>query len=405
MIKRFVIAILLLGLVGGGIVGFNMFRDQAIEDFFATRTAPPVPVDTVVAEAGEWTSAIETIGTVYASRGIELAVEAAGVVRDLGFEPNDRVEAGQVLVRIADEVEQADLAAAEAAVHLAEQTLNRLSSLGDRGIASEATIQEAQANLSSALAQVQRIEAQLDQKVLEAPFAGEIGIPDIEVGQFVTVGTAVASLQDVDTLRVDFTLPEQDRQQIEIGQPVNVASETGAEATGFITAIEPRIDPSTRLIAVRAELDNREGELSPGQFVRVRIALPTEAAVVSLPQTAVVTSLYGDYVFVVTPGEGDGEAGQVARQVFVRTGARVEDRVELAEGVEAGDRVVIAGQNRLSNGSPVTLSGTGQSGGPAAERPADAEPADEQAAAPEGGNDAATPPSRRTAAQAAEASE
>lgn len=389
MIKRLVIAILLLGLVGGGIVGFNMFRDQAIEDFFANRTAPPVPVDTVLAEAGEWTPAIETIGTVFASRGIDLAVEASGVIREIGFKANDRVDAGQVLVRVADEIEQADLAAAEAAVHLAQQSLDRLSSLGARGVASESTIEEAQANLSSARAQVQRIQAQIDQKVLVAPFEGEIGIPEVEEGQFVTAGTAVATLQDVDTLRVDFTLPEQNQQRIEIGQPVNVSSETGAEATGFITAIEPRIDPSTRLITVRAELENHEGELSPGQFVRVRIALPAEEHVIALPQTAVVTSLYGDYVYVVAEAEDEG-AGMTVRQVFVRTGARLGGRVEVVEGLSAGDRVVIAGQNRLSNGSPVTLSDQAEAGEPAADVSAHGQ-------APETGE--------RGAAQAAEAIE
>lgn len=352
MIKRFLIAIVLLALVGGGIVGFNMFRDQAIEDFFANRAAPAVPVDTVVAEAGEWIPAIETIGTVYASRGIELAIESGGVVREVGFKPNDRVAEGQVLVRIADEIEQADLLAAEASVFLAEQSLNRQTSLGDRGIASTSTIEEAQASVSSARAQVQRIQAQIDQKVLEAPFEGEIGISEVEVGQFVTTGTPVATLQDTNILRVDFTLPEQSQSEIEIGQSVTVNSEAGAEASGFVTAIEPRIDPATRLISVRAQLDNREGVLNPGQFVRVRLALPADQDVISLPQTAVVTSLYGDYVYTVEPAEGGGNQ---VRQVFVKTGARIDELVEITGGIEPGARVVIAGQNRLFNGSPVSL--------------------------------------------------
>lgn len=390
MIKRLVIAILVLGLVGGGVVGFNIFRDKAIEGFFASRTAPAVPVDTVVAEPGEWMPALEAIGTVYASRGIELAVETGGVVREIAFKANDRIEEGQILVRIADEIEQADLAAAEAAVHLAQQSLDRVSSLGDRGFSAESTIQEAQANLSSAHAQVQRIQAQLDQKVLESPFAGEIGIPDIEAGQFVTTGTTVATLQDIDTLRVDFALPEQNRPQIEIGQAVTVGTETGSEATGFITAIEPRIDPSTRLTAIRAELDNREGVMSPGQFVRVRIALPTENDVISLPQTAIVTSLYGDYAFVVVGAEGEEGEGLSVKQVFVKTDARVGGLVQITDGVRAGDRVVIAGQNRLSNGSPVTLAGQ-----PQPEAPAAADLAADEGATP-------APPDAAQSAEAAE---
>lgn len=355
MIKRLVIAVLLLAVVGGGIVGFNTFRDQAIEDFFANMQSPPVPVDTVVAEVGEWTPALEAIGTVYASRGIELAVEAGGVVREIGFKANDRVEEGQVLVRVADEIEQADLAAAEAEMRRAQQALDRLLPLGNRGIASESSIEEAEAQLAAAEAQIQRIGAQIDQKVLKAPFSGEIGIPKIEVGQFVTAGSPVATLQDVDTLRVDFSLPEQNLPLIEIGQPITISAETGSEATGYITAIEPRIDPATRLVAVRAELDNREGMLSPGQFVRARIALPREDGVIALPQTAVVTSLYGDYVYVVEPS-GEDEEALVARQAFVQTGSRQAALVEIVEGVDSGDRVVVAGQNRLSNGAAVTLS-------------------------------------------------
>ena len=278
-------------------------------------------------------------------------------MREIAFKANDQIEEGQVLVRIADEIEQADLAAAQAAVHLAQQSLDRVSSLGDRGFSSESTVQEAHAKLSSARAQVQRIQAQLDQKVLKAPFAGEIGIPDLEAGEYVTAGAVVATLQDVDMLRVDFALPEQNRPQIEIGQAVTVSTEAGSEATGFITAIEPRIDPSTRLTAIRAELDNREGMMSPGQFVRVGIALPTKKHVIALPQTAIVTSLYGDYAFVLVEAEGSEDSGLSVKQAFVDAGARIGGLVQITDGIEDGDRVVIAGQNRLSNGSPVTLSG------------------------------------------------
>ena len=359
MIKRLILAVLLLGIVAGGVVGFNMFRDQAIQDFFANRPTPALPVDTVVAEAGDWGPALETIGTVYARRGIELAVEAGGVVREVNFDANDDVQEGQVLVRVADEIEQADLASAQTSVRLAEQQLDRISSLGDRGVASEATIDEAQAALATAQAQVRRIEALIDQKILVAPFAGVIGIPQVEQGQFVTAGSEVATLQDLDMLRVDFSVPQQSLPLIEIGRPVELTAETGARATGFITAIEPRVDPATRLVSIRAEIDNEGGILSPGQFIRVRVALPAEKNVVALPQTAVVTSLYGDYVFAVVPAE-EGEQ-LIARQVFVQTGSRQNARVAITEGVAPGDRIVVAGQNRLSNGVPVAPEGEGES--------------------------------------------
>lgn len=371
MIKRLLIALLVLGAVAGGIVGFNRFRDGMIAEFFANQAPAPLPVDTVVAEAGDWTPVLEAIGTVDAVAGIELALEAGGIVQEVGFEANERVEQGQPLVRLDSAVERADLAAAAASAELAERTLERVSSLGDRGVAATASVEEAQAALASARAQAQRIEALIEQKSLLAPFAGEIGIPAVEVGEFVTAGTAVASLQDTRTLRVDFTLPEGDLPRIAIGQPVRVAAGTGTVAEGAVSAIEPRVDAATRLVSVRAELANDDGALRPGQFVRVGVALPAEEGVVALPQTAVVTSLYGDYVYAVAPADGAAEGAEgadaplVARQVFVRTGSRRDGLVAIAEGVEAGDRVVVAGQNRLSNGAPVRLEEAGEGGGAA----------------------------------------
>ncbi len=356
MIKRLFIAVVLLGLVAVGVVGFNMFRDQAIEDFFANRPVQPLPVNTVVAEASEWLPTLQAIGTVYARRGIDLAVEAGGVVREVNFGANDAVEEGQVLVRIGDEIEQADLAAAESAVRLAQQTLDRVNSLGDRGVASAATVDEAEAALSAAYARVQRIRALIEQKTLVAPFPGEIGIPLVEEGQFVAAGAMIATLQDLEMLRVDFSVPEQQLWQLYIGQPLDLVSEAGGQSSGLITGIEPRIDPATRLVAVRAEIDNSRSVLSPGQFVRVQVRLPARDGVLSLPQTAVTTSLYGDFVYVVVEEAEEGGTLE-ARQVFVETGFRQGDQVEIVRGISAGDRVVVAGQNRLSNGAPVVLEG------------------------------------------------
>ncbi|PYC46362.1 efflux transporter periplasmic adaptor subunit [Litorivita pollutaquae] len=357
MIKRLIIAVIVLGLIGVGVVGFNMFRDNMIADIFANRSAPAVPVSTVIADTGEWAPGLEAIGTVYAARGIELSVEAGGIVREVNFRANQRVEEGQVLLTISDTIELAQKAAAVAAQQLAQQSLDRVTSLGERGVAASSAVQEAQANLSSAKAQVKQIQAQIDQKVIKAPFSGEIGIPQVEVGEFVSTGAQIATLQDTSTLRVDFSLPEQQLPRIKAGQQVEVTSEAGALARGRITAIEPQIDPVTRLVSIRAELDDFDSGLNPGQFVRVRISLPVEDGVIALPQTAVVASLYGDHVYKVVSNNKDGEdAGFVTRQVFVETGLHQDDRVEVTKGVAPGDRIVIAGQNRLSSGSPVTLS-------------------------------------------------
>lgn len=379
MIKRFLIAIVFVAVVVGGIVGFNMFRDRMIADFFANMPATAYPVSIVSAENGEWQPGIEAIGTVYASRGIDLAVETGGVVRSVEFKANDEVEEGQLLVQIDDAVEQADLVAARAQVQVSNASLERARTLSDRGVSTAATVQDAEAAASSALAQIERLNAILSQKSLEAPFSGTVGIPRVEAGQFVSAGATVATLQDLDTLRVDFTVPEQQLARVSAGQTVTIATEAGnAVASGRITGIEPRIDPQTRLVSLRAEVDNQEGRLNPGQFVRVRVQLPLEDDVIALPQTAVTTSLYGDYVYIVRDPEqpietAEGEPERfVVRQVFVQTGRRYGDQVEVTEGVSAGDRVVTAGQNRLSNGSQVTLSQSGDGNGNDQEQPAEA---------------------------------
>lgn len=196
----------------------------------------------------------------------------------------------------------------------------------------------------------------MEQKALTAPFAGVIGIPQVEVGAYVQPGTVYATLQDKDKLRVDFSIPEQQIRLIKVGMPVSASTEVdGSTATGTLVAIEPRIDANSRLVLVRAEIDVADGTITPGQFLRVRIELPAEDGVIALPQTVLSSTLYGDSVFVVrTEGEGD-QAKQRVEQVFVKAGRRSQGLVEIADGLAAGDQVVTAGQNRLSGGAAVTI--------------------------------------------------
>lgn len=383
MIKRFLIAFVLLAVVCGGLVYFNIFRNQAIEDFFATMQQPALPVQTVTAEPAIWQPGIEAIGTVSAVRGVDLAVEAGGVVREVNFTSNDAIEEGALLVQIDDQIEQSNLIAARANLTLAEQTLARAQQLRTRGVSAESSLEEAEANSQAAQSEIASLNATLSQKALEAPFSGTIGIPQVEAGQYVTTGTVVATLQDLSRMRVDFSVPEQQRSQLEIGQTIRVGTENGTfDYNGTIVGIEPRINPATRLVSIRAEVDNAEEALNPGQFARVRVELPEEPDVIALPQTAIISSLYGDYVYVVrpaseeqqaaaeqaaeqaeempeaapaaAPAEDAGEAME-ARQIFVTIGRRNGNLVEVAEGLSAGDIVVSAGQNRLSNGALVTI--------------------------------------------------
>lgn len=357
MIKRLVLAVLLLGVVVGGIVGFNMFRDQMIAQIFANMQPPPVAVTVVTAERQTWRPGIETIGTARSARGVELAVEVAGVVTDIMFTANDRVEAGQQLLQLDDVVERADLQAAEATLQQALSELERFETLRQRGVVPSANVDAAQTEATSARAQVARLTAILQQKAVVAPFAGVVGIPRVDIGQYVTPGTVYATLQDLDTMRVDFSIPEQQMRLVRTGLPITVSSEVGeVEFTGTIIGIEPRIDSNTRLVTLRAEVENPGGEINPGQFLRVRVELPAEEGVIVLPQTAVTSNLYGDSVYVVRNGEAeDGSEALTVEQVFVQAGRRARGLVEVVSGVNAGDRIVSVGQNRLSGGARVTI--------------------------------------------------
>lgn len=396
MIKRLLIAIVLLAIVAGGVVGFNLFRDKAITDFFAAMPVPTATVSTVEAQKREWTPSIDAIGTISAIRGVDLTVETAGIIKDLPIKANQKVAQGELLVQLDDAIQAADLAAGKTQGSLDQQSLDRARELASRGVGSNANLDSAQAAATSSIAQVQKLEAALAQKKLLAPFDGTLGIPRVDTGQYLTPGTVVVTLQDLDTMRADFTVPEQRLPELKIGQPVEVRLDGRDDVfKGQISGIDPKIDAASRLVSVRASIDNPDNVLTPGQFARVQVKLPVEDGVLTLPQTAIVTSLYGDYVYAVRPMEkkeqqaeqeqktGDqaeaaaqsGQpatepATQEARQVFVQVGRRNGIDAEIVKGLNPGDIVITAGQNRLNNGTPVKIDNTidpSKAGGPAAQ--------------------------------------
>ena len=273
-----------------------------------------------------------------------------------------------------------------------QQTLARTKELRSRGVGSQSDLEAAQAAASASASQVAKLQAVLDQRQLKAPFSGTIGLPRIDLGQYVSPGVTVATLQNLDTMRANFTVPEQQFGALKIGQPVQAGlTEENMPFSGRIIGIDPKIDPATRLVSVRAEITNPDGNLNPGQFVRIRVELPAEENVIAVPQTALVTSLYGDYVYVVRPAEQSGNGGAaeqagnsetaeqagsggaasaapaqnaassngakelVVDQVFVKLGRRSDGQVEIVEGLSAGDIVVNAGQNRLSNRARIVI--------------------------------------------------
>lgn len=367
MKRAIVIALILLVVAAfaGGIVWFESFRAGKIQEFFANMPVAPVTVSTAKVETVTWTPDIPAIGTVAAAHGVDLTVETTGVVVEVRFKSNQHVAEGDVLLRLDDAQPRADLAAQKAQAELDRQNLDRAKELQRRGVGTETSLQSAQATADASAAQVVKLEAVLAQKTVQAPFSGTMGIPRVEVGQYMTPGSMVATLQDIDRMRVDFSIPEQDVSAVKMGQEVRFGfTDDELPYKGRVVGIEPKVDPSTRLVLIRAEIDNPDAALSPGRFVRAHVLLPAEDGIIAVPQTAVTTSLYGDYVYVVQPApakEGqpaaaqDGKPALIVHQTFVKAGRRTGGVIEVVEGLKPGDEVVTAGQNRLNNGSPVTI--------------------------------------------------
>ncbi|MDT8856486.1 efflux RND transporter periplasmic adaptor subunit [Paracoccaceae bacterium Fryx2] len=354
MFKRLFIAIVLLTLVVGGIVYFKFFRDDMIAGFMSQMVPPPVPVSTEAVTPVTWEPGIDAIGTALSARGVDLAIESGGLVRALLFAGNDTIVEGQHLVQIDDDSEKAALAAAEAALTVAMAEARRAETLSARGVGAANTVETAEAQAASARAQVAQVQTTLDSKKLTAPFVGVIGIPKIEIGQYVTPGTVYATLQDLGQMRVDFAVPEQQIADLKLDGAVTVKTEVGNfSASGKIIAIEPLVDANSRMVSVRAQVENPSGTLYPGQFLRVRISLPSEEGVIAVPQTAVSSTLYGDSIYVVRSGEAEGALK--VEQVFVTLGRRSGSRIEVVKGLAAGDQIVTSGQNRLTSGASVRI--------------------------------------------------
>jgi membrane fusion protein (multidrug efflux system) len=359
MKRRIVVAFVFILAIGlcAGLVWFNFFRDKMIVQFFANMKQPAQVVSAAKVEAKTWTPSISAIGTAKAVNGVELAFETAGIVKDIKFKANQNVHQGEVLVQLDDSVERADIQDVQAAVKTAESSFDRAKTLSTRGYGTEANLDQASALLAAARSRLARLEATIEQKALKAPFSGTIGIPRIDVGQYLQPGTVIASFQDLSSMKVDFTVPEQRAVEISLGQDIRVGvSPDNLPFKGHVTGKDPRVDPKTRLVSVQAVVeDNKDNAILPGQFLHVEAILPAQPNVMTVPQTAVITSLYGDYVYTINAEQRDGQEVQVAKQVFVKTGRRRGGAIEIVSGINPGQQVVASGQNKLQAGAAVKV--------------------------------------------------
>jgi membrane fusion protein, multidrug efflux system len=358
LVWRVVIVALLVAIVLGGLYGFDRFRDKAIADFFANNKPPPTPVAVAPAKVEDVPQYLPAIGTLAAVREVTVAPEVAGRVTTISFDAGVQVKAGDSLVQLNDKTERADLQALQAQARLAELNLARSKELLQRQAAAKATVDQQQAQLDEINANIQKTEAQIGYKLIRAPFNGVLGIRQVDIGQFLGAGTPIVTLTDLSRLYVNFTLPEQARPRVTVGQTVEITNDAfpGRAFAAKVTAVEPQVNAEMRAIKVQATMENPDHLLLPGMFANIRVVLPPQHDVVTIPETAVDFTLYGDSVFVIREEKGANGAEVLnAVRTPIKTGDRFMGRVVVASGLEPGERVAASGQIKLSNGAPVTI--------------------------------------------------
>ena len=361
-VRWFIIVGLLLALLVGGLVGFNAFRSHMIAQFFAHNKPPPTPVSVAEAKSEVVPNLLTAVGDLAAVHQVNVTSDVSGRITDIMFTSGASVKAGAPLVQLFDAPEQGDLESFKAQAAVAKLSLDRAKQLAARQFGPQATVDQAQAAFDQANAGIAKTEAIISQKLVRAPFDGVLGVRHVEVGQFLTAGTQIVTLTDLSMLYVNFTVTEKDSGQLKVGQVVHVAVDAypGRTFDGKITAIEPQISTDTRNIHVQATLANPDHILKPGMFVTTTVVLPDKPAVVTVPETAVDYTLYGDAVFLLTEKKGDdGKTSLTAVRTFVRAGDRIDGRAEILSGLKPGDRVVAVGQLKLQSGAAVSISPDG----------------------------------------------
>ncbi len=347
-----VVLVLLLGGVKAGQI-VTMVRASA------SFAPPPEAVSSARVERAEWEATTGAIGSLVAARGVTLASELPGTVREIAFESGSFVRKGTVLVRLDTSTEQAQLAAAEADAELARVSLERARTLRRNESNAPADLDAAEARAKQANAAVATLQATVAKKTIRAPFDGRISIRQVELGQVVAPGTPIASLQSVSPIYAEFWMPQQALADLRAGQRVRVRTDAfpGASWEGDVTTVNTEVDVATRNVRVRATIPNADGRLRPGMFANVDVLSAEKRPVLMIPATAVMFAPYGDSVFAIEEkkDEKTGRPALVVRQKFVRLGDRRGDFVAVVSGLEAGERVVANGAFKLRNGMAVAV--------------------------------------------------
>jgi multidrug efflux system membrane fusion protein len=359
LVRWFLIVGLLLAAIVSGLGFFKfVFLPNLFKEIFS-KPPPPTSVNIATAKSETIPNLLTAVGDLAAVHQVNVTSDVNGRITEIQFTAGASVKAGTPLVQLFDGPDQGDLANFKAQQRVAQISLDRAKQLAERQVGPQATVDTAQAAFDQASAGIAKTEAIISQKLVRAPFDGELGVRKVEVGQYLTAGTQIVSLTDLSVLYANFTVTEKDSAQLKVGQVVRIAVDAypGRTFEGKITTIEPQIATDTRNIRVQATMQNPDKILKPGMFATTTVVLPDKPPVITVPETAVDYTLYGDSVYLLTEKkEEDGKTKLTVTRTFVQTGNRIEGRAEILKGLKDGDRVVAVGQLKLQSGSAVTIS-------------------------------------------------
>jgi membrane fusion protein (multidrug efflux system) len=355
--KKILLAIVLVGAIIVAIVAIKGLQFKTLKGMSAMFRPPPDTISTAVVTAEKWQDTLPAIGTVSAVQGVQVSTEISGIVREIAFHSGETVTNGEPLVQLDASSEEAQLRALDAQAELARLNAKRLRQLLEAKTISQSELDTAEATLKQAEANADAVRATIAKKTIRAPFAGKLGIRQINLGQFLEAGKPIVSLQSLEPMHADFSLPQQSFNKLSKGMKVRLTTDAYPDKKfeGTLTAINPNLDEATRSIPLQATFENPDGLLRAGMFAKIEVLLPSEQNVLVIPSTSVLSAPFGDSVYLVEQKAADtnGPAGLVVHQQFIRTGATRGDFVSVESGLKPGERVASSGLFKLRNGGAV----------------------------------------------------
>ena len=357
MKRKIFIAIGIVAAIFIGLAGIKAWQIHAMIAFNHAFVPPPEAVSSAVAHEEKWQDTLTAVGSVDPQNGVTLASEVPGTVAEIAVADGSIVAKGDLLLRLDTSSEEAQLRSAEAQTEMSRLNAERTRSLRAGNTVSQSELDQAEATLKQNQANADVIQAAIEKKTIRAPFAGRLGIWQVNVGASLDARRPLVSLQSLTPVYVDFSLPQQNLSQLKTGLAVRVTSDTypGQKFDGVLTAINPDLDAATRSVPLRATFENADQLLRPGMFVRAEVELPDVKPVLAIPSTAILSAPYGDSVFLIEPQMAGGMTNLVVQQKFIRTGRTHGDFISVESGLKPGDQVVTAGIFKLHNGVSVQV--------------------------------------------------